>query len=556
MPGNYATNHKGMVYGSKLQSSARTKAKCRHVFPICAPQAMIGTMKYERPFISVHLAYPRMLNATDGGAHFFKPRVVIGVTALMLTILVFAERLLTRVSRTVSLPRVGALWILPFAVLLGGIALMPGLFPQWWRKWYGWYCLGLSILAAAWYLRCYGGGAMAGLSTSVALYTDFIVLLGTLFIIASGIVVRVDQSASPGINVLVLLLAALMANILGSMGASVLLARPFFRMNRDHIQAFHVVFFVVIVANVGAALTSLGDPPLLLGFLIGVPFWWITIHAWPVWLLTMGLLLPMFYILDRHHRRKLPSVSPRIGAQSSSAVISINGGEQLLLLFTALLALFLAAPWRDGIMIAASAISLLICPAELRRENRFNFKPIREIGILFLAIFVTMTPVLNLLSARGRSGDLKYWLSSPGKCFFTAGAMSSVLDNAPTYLAILQARLAQRPDTVATPRPPQIKRPGSGRVAADKAHATAGSPALLRDRLADPGTALDVMAISLGAVFFGGLTWIGNGPNLMIRAIAQQEGIACPGFIRYVVHYALPILMPLLLVVWLIFFWR
>lgn len=517
---------------------------------------MMGVMKNGRPFISIRMAYPRVLNTADrSGSHFFKPRLVIGVTAILLAVLVFTGRLFAHVGQPILPPPISAIWLLPFAMILVGVALIPEMFPQWWTRFYGWFCLGLSAFAAIYYLWRYGRPAEAELSSSLSLYIDFIVLLGTLFIIASGIVVQVDQSASPGLNVLVLLLAALMANILGSMGASVLLARPFFRMNRGHIKAFHVVFFVVIVANVGAALTSLGDPPLLLGFLIGVPFWWITIHAWPVWLLAMGLLLPMFYILDRHHRGKLPQAAPRIREQSSSAFISINGAEQLLLLFAALLALFLASPWRDAIMIVAAAVSLLICPAELRRENRFNFKPIREIGILFLAIFVTMTPVLNLLSAHGRSGNLKYWLSSPGKCFFTVGALSSVLDNAPTYLATLQARLAQRPDSRATSQPARIIRLGSGRIAADKTHAAAGFPAPLRARLADPGMALDVMAISLGAVFFGGLTWIGNGPNLMIRAIARQEEILCPGFVSYMLRYALPVLMPVLLVVWLIFFW-
>ncbi len=508
--------------------------------------------------MSVRLAYPRVLYATDGGAHFFKPRAVIGVTALVLALLVFAERLLARAHGSVSPPQVDVLWILPFAVLLAGMAILPGMFPQWWRKWYAWFCLGMSILAGAWYVRRYGDGAASELSASVTTYIDFIVLLGTLFIIASGLVVRVDRPATPGLNVLVLLLAALMANIFGSMGAAVLLARPFVRMNRGHIKPYHLIFFVIIVANVGASLTALGDPPLLLGFLSGVPFWWITVHVWKIWIVAVGLLLAMFYILDRWHRSVPDCELSQAGEPSNSAVVSVDGAEQLLLLTAALMAMFLAAPWRDAAMVLAAAVSLLICPAELRHENRFNFKPIREIAILFFAIFLAMAPVLNLLSNLGRSGKLAYWLNSPGKCFFTTGALSSVLDNAPTYLAIMQARLAERPSGIqVSSRFTRGSRQTSGvRGAMVQRNAPMLSRSMLRKKLAEPDVALDVLAISLGAVFFGGLTWIGNGPNLMIRAIAQQEGIVCPGFLSYVVRYALPILMPILLVVWLMFFRR
>ncbi len=502
------------------------------------------------------MAYPRMPAAGGNSeSRLIAPRLMIGVLALVLTGLFLIVRLLTHVPHPEPSPAAGIVWTAPFVLLLLGIALIPGIFPRWWEHYYGWFCLGLGVVAAAVYVQRYGGAAMAQLSESMSLYIDFIVLLGALFVIASGIVVQVDRPASPVLNVMVLLLAALLANVLGSMGASVLLARPFFRINRGRMKAFHVVFYVFIAANVGAALTSLGDPPLLLGFLSGVPFWFITIHAWPAWLLAVGLLLVMFYILDRRCAPAAGARGTATGGTSAVAEITIHGGEQILLLLAALAAVFLPSPWRDMVLILAAAVSLLICPNNLRKENRFSFKPIREIAILFCGIFLTMVPVLNLLSNQGRAGNLRYWLNSPGKCFFAAGGLSSVLDNAPTYMAILQARLAAHPRPAAgekenshiATRTGESKKMVTGAIA---------KRMTIRKKLADPKVAADVLAISLGAVFFGGLTWIGNGPNLIIRAIAQQEGVVCPGFMAYLFRYALPFLMPVLLVVWLIFFYH
>ena len=515
---------------------------------------MMAGMKDAPPWIRIRLAYPRVLYAPDAHRQLFAPRLVIAAVALVLAGLVFAGRSLAHYLPGSTPPSVGLPWVVPFAGLLLGIALIPGLFPHWWEKFYAWFCLGISIIAAIGYLLRFDGSARSALLGSLATYIDFIVLLGALFIIASGIVVRVGKPATPGFNVLLLLLAAILANVFGSMGASVLLARPFFRMNRAQIRPFHVVFFVLIVANVGASLTALGDPPLLLGFLSGVPFWWITIHAWKIWLLAVGLLLGMFYILDRRRSGNVPYTVPAALEHDNAPIIEIDGVEQLLLLLVALGALFLTPPWRDALMVLAAATSLLVCPAELRHENRFNFQPIREIGILFLAIFLTMSPVLNLLTNQARSGNLAPWLNTPGKCFFTTGVLSSVLDNAPTYMAVLQARLAvpstSRNVTVSVSKALPASSAAKKKHSADVANART----LLRHKLADPAMSLAVLAVSLGSVFFGALTWIGNGPNLMIRAIAQQEGIVCPGFVGYIFRYALPVLAPVLILIWFIFF--
>jgi Na+/H+ antiporter NhaD/arsenite permease-like protein len=518
---------------------------------------MMELMKNGRPWIQVHFAYPRLMGGAKSESHFRSPRVIISAVAIVLAGLALALRLLPQGTSPATSPAVGIVWVAPFALLLLGIALIPGIFPRWWEHYDGWFCMGLGVAAAAVYMLRFGGAAVAGISASMSLYIDFIVLLGALFIIASGLVVRLNRSASPMLNVLVLLLAAVLANVFGSMGASVLLARPFFRMNRGRVKAFHVVFYVMIAANVGAALTTLGDPPLLLGFLSGIPFWFITIHAWPAWLLAVGLLLAMFYILDRRCASVEGGCGIQAGGTDDDAEITIDGAEQILLLLAALGAVFLPSPWRVVVLILLAAVSLLICPNNLRKENRFNFKPIREIAILFCGIFLTMAPVLNLLGHQAGDGNLRNWLNSPGKCFFTAGALSCVLDNAPTYMAILQARLAEHSTPAAMENQfHTTARPLISPVRSEKMTGAAGQRAAMRKKIADPKVALDVLAISLGAVFFGGLTWIGNGPNLMIRAIAQQEGVVCPGFVAYLFRYALPMLLPVLLLVWLIFFYH
>lgn len=211
-------------------------------------------------------------------------------------------------------------------------------------------------------------------------------------------------------------------------------------------------------------------------------------------------------------------------------------------------------------MVAAASVSLLICPKALRKENLFTFQPIREIAILFLGIFLTMAPVLNMLSSQARSGNLKYWLNTPGKCYMITGALSSFLDNAPTYMAMLEARLEQSPENTSTTTATTAATTPAANTSSHKI--TGKSPpsvinkSFLRQQLARPAIAMDVLAISLGAVFFGGLTWIGNAPNMMIRAIAEQEGIDCPGFLSYLFRYAIPCLAPVLLIIWLLFFWH
>lgn len=515
---------------------------------------MMAKMKSGQPLIRIRRAYPRVLRAANNSTDLFAPRLFIAGSTLGIAALVYLGRLLLHSTSGSSPISVGLPWLIPFVVLLAGIAFIPAIFPLWWEKFYAWFCLGVSVLAALAYLWVFHRSAEAELSASLATYCDFIVLLSALFIIASGIVIRVKAPATVRLNVLMLLGAAILSNVFGSMGASVLLARPFLRMNQGHIRPFHVIFFVLVVANVGASLTALGDPPLLLGYLSGIPFWWITIHAWRIWLLAVGLLLAMFCFLDFRHRASLQQKSPAGQAWDNSPVIQIDGVEQLLLLPVAMAGLFLPPPWRDATLVIASGVSLLLCPADLPRENRFNFQPVREIGILFLAIFLTMTPALHFLNQQARAGKLTQWLHTSGQCFFTTGALSAVLDNAPTYLAILQLRVAESNQNSPSPRNAHLTHDVfKPRVVPQQKHST-DARETLRLKLADPDTALAALAISLGSVFFGALTWIGNGPNLMIRAIAQQEGVACPGFVSYSVRYALPCLLPVLLLVWLMFF--
>ncbi|NNM85451.1 MAG: sodium:proton antiporter [Phycisphaerales bacterium] len=503
----------------------------------------------KQPRLQLHLSHARSSGdaaATTPDRHFIAPKTLLAGTAVVIAVVVTSLFILAPFEMRTQPPHVTWPWAMPFAALLLAIATLPALMPAWWQRFHGWISGGLGIAAAALYMLRFGPGAVAQSAESLGTYVDFIIAIGTLFIIGSAIEVRIHCDPSPRVNVLCLLTGALLAGCLGTMGAAVLLARPFFRINRQHLAGRHVVFFVMIVANVGGAITPLGDPPLLLGFLSGVPFWWITMHAWPAWLLALTLLLAMFYALDSRATRRLPA-SPAPGAEPA---VVISGLNQLAVLPLVLAALCLASPWREISLIVLAAASLLICPTSLRQANRFNFEPIVEVAVLFFGIFLTLAPVLNLLDNQSHNGQLAKYTSTPAASYLTTGLCSSVLDNAPTYMAMLHSQLIT--DT----------KPGTSNIAAsvqikiNLRRTLPNTQEQIMTRLTDPNFARQLLAISLGAVFFGGLTWIGNGPNLLVRAIAQQEGAMCPGFLGYLFRYALPCLGTVLAIIGLLFFFR
>jgi Na+/H+ antiporter NhaD/arsenite permease-like protein len=339
--------------------------------------------------------------------------------------------------------------------------------------------------------------------------------------------IRVKGEAKPWVNCTFLALGAVLANVIGTTGASMLLIRPWIRMNRYRITAFHIVFFIFIVSNVGGCLTPIGDPPLFLGYLRGVPFWWVAARAWPVWLLVVASLIAVFGVLDRRNfRRASPQVRER---ETASETWHFEGLLNLVFLGTVLLAVFLRHPagLSELLMLAAAVGAYRMTPKHIHAANDFGFGPLREVAWLFAGIFATMLPALDYLG--GHADQLG--LDSAMSFYWLSGSLSSVLDNAPTYLTFLA-------------------------LAMGREHLSVSAPEDVRLFLSTHGR--ELMAISLGAVMFGAMTYIGNGPNFMVKAIADQAKVRTPPFFVYLFRYAVPILIPIFAALALLYFsrWR
>ena len=268
-------------------------------------------------------------------------------------------------------------------------------------------------------------------------YVSFIALIGSLFVVSGGIHINVKGEATPLKNVLFLFVGAVLANVLGTTGASMLLIRPWIRMNKYRITAHHVVFFIFIVSNVGGCLTPIGDPPLFLGYLKGIPFWWVAEHCWPMWAVGVGVLLAMFYVVDLRNFRRAPA--PIREQETAHETWRFDGRANLFFLAVILVAVFIDRPIfvREALMIAAAAGSYFTTKKSVHEANHFNFHPIQEVAILFIGIFATMMPALDWLE--GHAGSLLGQNPASGLFYWGCGALSSVLDNAPTYLCFLSA---------------------------------------------------------------------------------------------------------------------
>ena len=410
------------------------------------------------------------------------------------------------------------LWsVLPFAALLLCIAVFPLAFEHWWEKNRNKALVAaiLSLPVAAVFVHF---GDVHPLLHVMTEYVSFILLLGSLFVISGGIYIHGDIQATPRNNTLFLAVGAVLANLFGTTGAAMLLIRPLLRTNRQRRFVSHIpVFFIFIVANVGGCLLPIGDPPLFMGYLRGVPFFW-TLRLLPEWLFMMALLLTTFHLVDRYFWLKEPPESLIPDARYVRP-LGIFGRVNILLIAGVLLSVaFLRPPFREITMAALAALSLRFTHKRVRQRNEFNFAPIVEVAVLFAGIFVTMVPALLILEARGAElGVVKPW-----HFFWAAGSLSSFLDNAPTYLTFLS--LAQGLS-----------------AASGLAKEVVGIPA---DLLA---------AISLGAVFMGANTYIGNGPNFMVKVICEHQKVKMPSFFGYML-WSGAILLPLFVIVTLVFF--
>jgi Na+/H+ antiporter NhaD/arsenite permease-like protein len=433
--------------------------------------------------------------------------------------------------------------ILPFALLLGAMALVPVAVPRWWAKHYAQVALGLGAVTAGIYFFALHDTASLGHAAHE--YISFIALVGSLFVVAGGIQIRLPGGATPLANVAFLFTGAVAANFLGTTGAAMLLIRPWIHINQSRIAAHHIAFFIFLVANVGGCLTPIGDPPLFLGYLQGIPFWWVAQKCWPMWATGTGLLLAIFYVVDKINfcgaavpaagsgSVSLPENSHRMarggetppkpaGADACATTWQFAGLPNLFFLAISLGAVFVNRPplLREGLMLAAAAGSYFTTPKSIHAANEFNFHPATEVAVLFAGIFATMIPALAWLDHNAAS--LLGQNPSPGIFYWGTGGLSTVLDNAPTYLGFLSTLFGVT---------------GAPNIAA----------------LLDQKTA-HLLAISIGAVFFGAATYIGNGPNFMVKAIAEQRGVRVPSFLEFVWKFSLPLLLPVLITIWFLFF--
>jgi Na+/H+ antiporter NhaD/arsenite permease-like protein len=539
--------------------------------------------------------------------------------------------------------------VIPFLFLLLCIAVVPFFAGAFWGKHYHHVAFALALIVVIYYLTALkdDGGGPRLLETLVD-YVGFIALVGSLYTIAGGIHIDLYLKGTPFVSTCVLAVGAVFSNLVGTTGASMLLVRPFLRINRGMLREYHVVFFIFIVSNVGGVLTPLGDPPLFLGYLKGVPFFWL-LQRWQIvvaWLFSVVSLLIMFYCLDRfrcynanasvqagngedslqldkipeesdvdalvsskgdgadgadggpreivvhgndddddeghderpsngaagagedsHRHSTMPSTSVLLPegrkdtyfSQVDRGTLSISGIGRLtgalnfawlaMIVFLVLIqeADFVRSmeenEWCDrmgkslgwtgtkaadlvitliiaSLMALTAVLSFFLGSIRSMHDNEFSFGPLKEVAFLFVGIFATMIPALDLLTLDAESFGFK----TPAQFYWGSGALSSVLDNAPTYLNFMTAAMGNQKLSLENSRQ-------------------------VMDFVSDPALMKYCIAVSLGSVFFGANTYIGNGPNMMVKSIAEASGAPCPTFFAYIYRYTLPFLMPVLVVV-------
>ncbi len=506
----------------------------------------------------------------------FRPwrRLALALTASLLAIFQAATLLAATTApggEAAELGEVLPMWsALPFVATLLAIALGPLLAPRFWHHHYPKLTLAIALSFAIPFLAAYRGAAWTEiLHTYLLDYLPFIILLWGLFTVAGGVVLRGTFAGTPPVNTALILTGTLLASWMGTTGASMLLIRPTLRANARRKHKVHVVvFFIFLVSNIGGSLTPLGDPPLFLGFLRGVPFFW-TLRLLPITAFVAGTVLALFYVIDRHYyRREARDAAAARAAQAAESAaalaagvppapeqvedtprerLRLDGAHNFLFLAGIVGAVLLSGLWhgptlalgslhlkaqnlsRDALIVVMGLLSLATTRRVLRQANGFTWAPIREVAILFAGIFMTIIPALAILKA-GERGPLAFVISSlnqPADFFWITGALSSFLDNAPTYLTFFNAEL--------------------GRF-------YAGVPELTAVHRLTVEHVRYLAAISAGAVFMGANTYIGNAPNFMVKSIADEAGVAMPSFFGYLLRWAVPVLIPVFLVTAWIFF--
>jgi len=419
--------------------------------------------------------------------------------------------------------------VIPFVILLIMIATGPILYPHFWEYQYPKISILLGTIVVIYYSFFLHN--TSSLLHTAAEYFSFIALLASLFFASGGIMIKVDKKATPLLNVGILFFGAIIANLIGTTGASMLLIRPFIKINHNRVKPYLIIFFIFIVSNIGGALTPIGDPPLFLGFLRGIDFFWFIEHIWYIWLPTLLLILIIFYFIDSRNK----------GSEFDkvySGKIEFKGAKNLIYLAIILVAVFIdpnVMSWvpnfspfpiglREIIQFSVVILAMKTSDYEILKYNEFNAEPIKEVAFLFIGIFATMIPALQLISHEANVFGDKLTV---GMFFWSTGILSGVLDNAPTYLNFLSAAL--------------------GKFGFDINVATDVKEFMNVDFIF-------LQAISVAAVFFGSMTYIGNGPNFMVKSIVERAGIEMPSFFAYIYKYSIPILIPVFIIVWLVFY--
>lgn len=428
--------------------------------------------------------------------------------------------------------------VFPFVLLLLLIAIGPLFLEKFWHHHYAKVSVGLGAVVLLYY-----GIAMDNFLhplESLAEYVSFISLLTILFVASGGIYVFVDIESKPINNIIFLLIAAVLTNFLGTTGASVLLIKPFMRLNRYRLKPYHIVFFIFIVSNLGGLLTPIGDPPLFMGYLKGVPFEWTFIHLLPKWLVGIAGILIVFFLVDRKNTI-LDDVD--VSTHYTNKII-VNGKKNFIWLAIGIVSIFIDPNLINGlphididgkkisfireiIQLSAAFFCFKLSNKKTLESNDFSFEPIKEVAWLFVGIFLTMIPALQWLEHMAQNPEISSKISVSVAYWFS-GIFSSVLDNAPTYLNVFAVVLSKFGFSM--------------------------------DNMSDVKEFLKseninfLSALSTGAVFFGAMTYIGNGPNFMVKSIADKAGVKMPSFGEYVFKYSVPYLLPVLVVVWLVFY--
>ena len=452
----------------------------------------------------------------------------------------------------VDLGSVLPLWsVIPFVGILLSIALFPLLAAKFWHHHFPKVSAFWALAFAVPFLVAYGNQALHDiLHIYIVDYIPFIILLWSLFTVSGGILVRGSFTGTPWFNALFLAVGTIIASWIGTTGAAMLLIRPVLRANaRRRYRAHTVVFFIFLVANIGGSLTPLGDPPLFLGFLHGVPFFW-TFQLLPQTLLVAAVVLAVYLALDLFLYRREPAEA-RQAAAGEQEKLKIEGLHNLLFLAGIVGGVLLSGLWhvgevnifgihqqvenlvRDAILIGMGLASLYTTTRQTRQGNEFSWGPIREVAYLFAGIFMTIIPALAILKAgeQGAMASLIRAADKPAHYFWMAGGLSSFLDNAPTYLTFLSTALGRL-------------------IPAELKHLP--ERAQIAELIAQ--NAVYLKAVSLGAVYMGANTYIGNAPNFMVKSIAEESGVEMPSFFGYMVMYSLPVLIPTFVVVTLVFF--